>query len=162
MAWTEIETQTLTTTAASVVFSTGLTGYKFFRLTGYWVSDASAGAVDIRLNNDSGANYAYQRIQAASTTVSGSRATGQTAQRLTPAFPDGSSFNSFSALIAKPAAGVKAQATAHVGFTQTSVAMELEGAEWNNTADLITRIDVIALSNNFAAGTSILLEGLSF
>jgi hypothetical protein len=161
LSWTEIETQTLTTTAASVVFSTGLSGYKFFRLTIYIVNDANSKDVLLRLNNDSGTNYAYQTILGNGGTIIGGRATGQTSSSLTILDLGVSQAGSVSVLIAKPAAGVKAQVLSQSGVN-TSPSLLLAGDEWDNTADLISRIDVIASSNNFAAGTSILLEGLEF
>jgi hypothetical protein len=63
-------------------------------------------------------------------------------------------------LIAKPAAGLKAQWLNHAGF-RADPNLLLHGGEWNNTADAISEISVVASAGNFAAGTSILLEGLS-
>ena len=161
MAWTEIETQTLTTTAASVVFSTGLSGYKFFRLTGYVLNDGVGNnEVLLRLNNSS-SGYTTQAIEAASTAVQGARATATSAEVTGFQNFAASQAGSFVAIIAKPAAGVEAQIVSQAGYN-TTIVLALAGSEWNNTADLISRIDVIASSNNFAAGTSILLEGLSY
>ena len=163
MAWTEIETQTLTTTAASVVFSTGLSGYKFFRLTVYIVNDASDKNILLRFNNDSGGNYSYQRISAGSTTVDGARSTGATFINLTSATLVASQDLSCSILVAKPSASVKAQAIAQVGYQGSGdvIRLVLDGGEWDNTSDALTRIDIIASANNFAAGTSLMLEGLA-
>ena len=161
--WTEIDSTTLSVAAASVTFSSGLSGYKFFRLTAYIVNDANAKQVYLRLNNDSGLNYSYQNVRANNTTVSGARATGQTQLLVGVNNIDANSGWSSTVLISKPAAGVKGQVVSQVGYdAPVSVGMQLIGGEWNNVADLISRIDVIASSNNFAAGTSLTLEGLSF
>ena len=160
MSWQLIESTTLASPAASVSFTTGLTAYKFFRLTAYIANDANAKDVLLRFNNDSGTNYATQTIDAASTTVAGARATGATSNALTITDLAASEEGSIGLLIAKPASGVKAQVTALNGVN-ASPSLLLAGGEWNNTADLINRIDVLASSNNFAAGTSLLLEGLA-
>lgn len=164
MAWEEIETVTLGSAAASVSFTTGLTAYKFFRLTVFIKNDANAKTASIRLNNDGGTTYARQYLAAQSTTVLGARSTGQTSALLNVVGGDidANSYLSASVLIAKPSASVKGQLTIHSGYDPAALmTMELWGVEWNNTADLISRIDVIASSNNFAAGTSVLLEGLA-
>ena len=157
--WTEIESTTLASAAASVSFTTGLSGYKFFRLTIYIVNDANSKQVYLRFNNDSGSNYTWQRITGSSTSVTGNRATGE-AQIAIQQTMAASQSNSYQCLISKPAAGVKAQVTVQAG-QDTSPVLILVGGEWDNTADLISRIDVLASSNNFAAGTSLLLEGLA-
>lgn len=164
--WTEIESTTLGSAASSISFTTGLADYKFFRLTAYIQNDANAKQVYVRFNNDSGSNYSYQNIRGTGTTVDGARATGQA--QILPAPTSNlaaSEQASYSLIIAKPAAGVKAQVVSRAGNNAgvgANVILELVGGEWNNTADAISRIDVLASSNNFAAGTSILLEGLAF
>ena len=162
MSWTEIESITLGSPAASVTFSSGLTAYKFFRLTVYILNDANAKNIQVRFNNDSGSNYTRQAVSAASTGVSGERPAATTSVEInTGNNITASETASVQVLVAKPAAGVKGQVVYSHGYN-ASPSLILGGAEWNNTADLISRIDVIALSNTFAAGTSILLEGLSF
>jgi len=161
MVWEQIEAITLDGAAASVSFASGLTAYQFFRLTAYILNDANAKDVLLRINNDSGPNYATQTIEAVASSIVGARVTGQTSNALTVINFDANRTGSFGLLIAKPAAGVKGQVLALNGIN-TSNLLVLAGGEWSNTADLINRIDVIASSNNFAAGTSILLEGLSF
>ena len=159
MSWQEIGSTTLSAAAPSVTFSSGLSGYKFFRLTIYIVNDANSGQATVTLNGASTA-YAEQRVQVASTTVIGSRSA--------PAYlvaTDGIGANhrgNISLLIAKPAAGVKAQGILQSGQGDTTaINLNLNGGEWDNTADLISSITINKSSGNFAAGTSILLEGLA-
>ena len=155
--WQHVETQVLASPAASVSF-TGLVPSPFFRLTAYIQNDANVKAVFIRFNNDSAGNYVRQQISASSTSVAGTRDTAQTQIQpdLSPALA-ASQASSFGFIFAKPSAGVKAQAVGQMGFNASPV-LALTGGEWNNTADLISRIDVLASSNNFAAGTSIRLD----
>ena len=165
MAWEEIASTTLGSAAASVSFTTGLSGYAFYRLTIYIVNDANAKQVYLRLNNDSGVNYSYQNIRGTGSTIDGAQATGQTQLLLAPTNNLAASIHaSYGVLISKPAAGVKAQVVSRAGNNAgvgANVILELVGGEWNNTADAISRIDVLASANNFEAGTSILLEGLA-
>lgn len=160
MAWEFIEETTLESAAASVSFTSGLTAYKFFRLTVYILNDTTSKSVYVRLNNDSGSNYTAQEVRGNSTTVSGSRATAAQFTISGPGLATGQSA-SMGLLVTKPSASMKAQMTVLAGM-QPSPVLSLYGGEWNNTADALSRIDVLASAGNFAAGTSILLEGLAF
>jgi len=162
MTWQLIDQATLSSAAASITFS-DVGGYQFYRVSAFWVFDGSTAAIDLRLNSDDGANYAYQRIQATATTITGGRSTGQTAQRLTPASPFGGTSNSGTLIIAKPGTSLKAQTLAHLGIHQEGAnpVLELQGGEWNNTAAALSAISFLKSSGSFAANTSILVEGLS-
>lgn len=160
MSWVKIDSTTLESAAASVTFSSGLSGYKFFRLTAYFAKDGTVGEVRIRFNGDTGTNYAAQRVYAQSTSVSGQRVTGQTSLDLSMNI-GANNVASASILVAKPAASLKAQVTWQHGVA-VSPSLGLLGGEWNNTSELIDEITLLSSSANFAAGTSILLEGLAF
>lgn len=160
MTWELIEQIDLAAPASSIVLDEGLDGYAFYRLTVYVANDANSKSVFLRFNNDSGANYAQQYVLAASTTVSGARVTGQSQLALQGATLAASEEASLVALIAKPSATQPAQVVLQSGVN-ASPALALAGGEWDNVADLISRIDVLASSNNLAAGTSLMLEGLA-
>ena len=165
MAWTEIESTTLTSDAASVAFSTGLTDYKFFRLTAFVKAVAGGQSRPImRFNSDSGSNYSQQSIDAGSTTIAGTRDTGSTSLSMVRGNTlDAGTSGSFSVVIAKPDAGVKAQVIVRNGYDPSaSIALQVIGGEWSNTAALISSITIEAAYNNFDTGSSFLLEGLSF
>lgn len=155
-----IETTVLASPAASVSFTSGLTAYKFFRLTGYIQNDANAKTVLIRFNNDSGSNYTNQRVSADSTTVAGERHATSGVNIVRGFTIAANEEASFTAIVAKPTAGVKGQLTVQTGLNASPV-LVLTGSEWNNTADLISRIDVVALADNVASGTSIALFGVA-
>jgi len=161
MAWERIGYEVLGSAAASISISVP-TPYDFYRITAYIVNDANAVKyLLLRFNGDSGANYATQNVAANGGTVSGIRNTGDTKVQLTnTASIAASQTASVSAIIAKPAAGVKGQVISQAGYNAT-VIYEAAGGEWNNTAAEITSVALVASSNNFAAGSSFLLEGLA-
>jgi len=159
--WTEIETVTLESAAASIVFNVG--GYQFYRVSGYWGAAGGVVAIRSQLNGDTGTNYARQRIRADATAVNGARATGQTLFETDDGIADGR-FASFEMIVAKPAAGLKAQVLWPVGQQKSDGSnplLSLIGGEWNNTSDALTSITFSAHALNFAIGTSIMVEGLA-
>lgn len=161
MTWELVEYQVLGSAASTVTFSSGLSGYGFFRLTGYVVNDANAKSIYLRFNSDATNEYKYQYASADSTTVAGARATGQ-AQididgDMTLAVSNNGSFN---AIVAKPSASVVGQAISQAGL-DSAPELALVGAEWDETAAALTQIVLLSSSGNFATGTSVLLEGLS-
>ena len=159
MAWERIGYEVLGSAAASISISVP-TPYGFYRITAYIANDANAKDVYVRFNADPGANYSYQTIDANSTTIAGARATGQAQVSATITDLAANGEASFVAVVAKPAAGVKGQMVGFAG-QNASPSLTLDGAEWNNTAAEITSVALVASSNNFAAGSSFLLEGLS-
>ena len=163
MAWEEIDSTTLGSAAASVTFNSGLGGYAFYRITAYIANDGTNGRVYVMFNSDTGANYVYQTIEAYGTSASGTRQTAMNKIIPDATYNDllANNEESFTMIVAKPAAGVKAQTVSQAGFNASPV-LALIGGEWNNTADLISSITLTKSSGNFAAGTSILLEGLDF
>ena len=159
MAWQRIGYSVLGSPAASISISVP-TPYDFYRVTAYIVNDANAKDVYVRFNADSGANYSYQTIDANSTTIAGARATGQAQVSATITDLAANGEASFVAIVAKPASGVKAQMVGFAG-QNASPSLTLDGAEWDNTADEVTSVALVASSNSFAAGSSFLLEGLN-
>jgi len=170
MTWTEIGSTTLGSAAASISINVP-TPYDFYRVTMFGIRTLSGinTIIGIRLNGDSGANYAFQQVAANSTTITGARSTSQTSVGLT----DSNGWDAsqgltamFTALIAKPAAGVKAQTIGQSNYpagnpANTTGELNLIGGEWNNTADEVTSVAVVSSSGNFAAGTTVLLEGMN-
>ena len=159
--WDVIASSTLGSPAASISFASIASTYKLFRVTAYIIKDGSAGRALVRLNNDSGANYERQRLSGAATGVSAQRTTGETSWETTwsgltsqPA--------TFELVIGKQIAGAAAMGIlSSVGKESTTLEYSSFACRWNNTADLINRIDIIASAGNFAAGTVVVLEGLA-
>lgn len=160
MSWVRIDSTTLESAAASVSINVPTT-YDFLRATVYVANDGSSKTVYLRLNNDTGNNFGQQYLMASNTTVSGSRSLSNNIIGLNGTSLAANEEASFQILIAKPAAGVKAQVIVLSGVN-ASPALAAIGAEWNNTADEITSVQILSSGGNLAAGTSILLEGLAF
>lgn len=161
--WDVIDSTTLGSAAASISFATGLSGYKLFRVTAYIVKDGSNGLGVLRFNNDSGANYSYQRLLGAGTGVLAQRSTGQTSYD----FAAGAGLKSndpstLSAVIAKQVTGSPAMVLSDCVIDEDGTALynvNVAGI-WSNTADLISRIDLVSSSGNFDTGTVAVLEGV--
>jgi len=160
--WTVISSSTLGAAAASVSFTSGLSGYTMFRITAYIVKDGNTGGAAIRVNNDTGANYSVQTIEANDVTITGNRATGQTSVAFNRYSNINASSNSIlHVVIAKQVAGSPAMVlSSNTPMSTTGIREEITAGLWNNTADLITRLDLLCTSNDFAAGTVVVLEGV--
>jgi len=156
-----ISDTTLGSAASSIAVSVDT--YTKFRVTVFAIKDGTAGSVSVRLNADSGANYAYQELKAVNAAVSAARATGQTSFIVNQAI-GASQVALFTFEITKPLTTTPAR------FTNSSSIMDNAGTpaielfkvsgEWANTADLITAITVLASVGDFAAGTRVIVEGV--
>ncbi len=159
-AWEKIGIQTLTSAAAIITFSGINSKYKMFRVHSFIVNDGSAMNVPLRLNNDSGANYEWQRLNAGTGFVA-QRQTAQTSVVLFNFAIQTNAVGVSEALIAKPLAGnhamvlCKDSALSSIGADQT----DRVGHTWKNTSDLINRIDVIASTGNMDPGSTVMIEG---
>jgi len=162
-AWEVIDSTTLASAAASVSFTSIPTTYKMFRVTAYLIKDGSDGLVQLQINGDSGANYDRQYLRGDSTTVDGARTTGQTSINGNRNGESGLA-TTLEIVIAKQVAGSPAmvlwdQVMLDNAGTPAMNKFNIAGI-WNNTADLISRIDLVASAGNFAAGTVVVLEGV--
>lgn len=160
-AWTVIDSRTLAEAASSISFASGLTGYTFFRVTAYVIKDGTGGDVGLRFNNDSGTNYDYQRLSGSDTLVAAARVTGQTLIDCDFGALQANQVGTYIFAIAKQVSGSAAMAVGgSVAYASGPVLATAQiGGRWNNTADLINRIDLVQTGGNFAAGTVVVLEG---
>lgn len=158
-AWDHIETQVLTGTAASVTFqSSQLNTYKMFRLHCFIVPTAAL-SCNIRLNNDSGANYHNQSLQGAAASATAADSNNATSFQ---AMNSGSVADPGLLIveIAKELTTTKAALLARSQYNGTNdPSTVMESGIWANVADLISRIDAIASTSTFAAGSRFVLEG---
>ena len=147
----------LTGAAASVSFQFPVV-YRAV-LVEWWINTSQDAAIWLRLNNDSGTNYSRQYIGANGATVSGARATGET-KIGTVNSTGGTDGASASILVVKTTAAARAQVIQTGGMlAPASIRLELIGGEWNNTADLLSRIDILPSAGNLDANTAITLWG---
>lgn len=162
LEWEHIDTQVLSAAAAAITFSGIDTTYRRFRVLCAQLKDASgaASAVTTRLNNDSGSNYAYQRLSGDGATAAAARTSGTTAWS-TDVTTDDNDSGLLVWEITKPAAGMTGSAVGRLAFYLTGVGilLALLAGEWNNTADLISRIDLMMGSGQFNTGTRVTLGG---
>lgn len=148
----------LTGAAASVSFATIDTDFRKFFLVCYIVNDANAKSVAVRFNNDTtGANYYYQFLDESGTSEMAGRGNSDTITVWTMA---ANTTGLFILEISKPVAGEVARFSIRGAYLYLgNIVWDEWAKEWSNTAALISRVDVVAASNNFAAGTRILLYG---
>ncbi len=163
-SWEHIAAIVLTEPAASISFAAIDPSFRMFRLTLFLVKDANAGQAELRLNNDSGANYDQQYMNFNNNAKLGGRNAGLDSLRI-------NNYDNIGAggllvadiLIAKQLAATHARIQSYASYAGGSVnpLIDLVTAEWNNAADLISRIDIVESgANGFAAGSRAVLEGI--
>lgn len=164
-SWTTISSGTLGSASATLMDVSSIsTSYDVFRITITWLNIAgSSRDIWLRFNNDSGGNYATESVNFASGTVSASRESGQTKIRLNIGQAvDLSSTNSFTLTVFKPTTGMIGNVIFEGKLKNTTAIVKISGsADWNNTADKITRIAITDEDGTgiFDTGSFYLLEG---
>lgn len=157
-----LDRQVLAAPAASITFSGIAAANTMLRLTLYNIQDGVAGNVDVRLNNDGGANYDHQDLTGDAAAVNSARAAAAAQIRLTTGETvDNGEHSTHEVLIAKQLATEEAMivaASTYIHTTTPAINFEQTAAIWNNTGALVSRVDAIN-SSNFAAGTVAVLEG---
>lgn len=153
----------LAAAAASVSFASIPAQYVMFRLRCQYIDDSTQGRGNLVLNNDTGANYSWQRLYGESTSVVGQRSTAQTSIS-DGLLTEASGFFEGDYVIAKPIAGAAALVVLSSFNNRATASHILVGVAgiWSNTADLINRIDLVRSTGNFAAGSIFILEGSRF
>lgn len=145
---------------AALISFTGLsTSYRFFELVGWLLKDANAGAINITLNNDTGANYDLENVNGSAATLSSARTAAGANLKLPLVNVDASTVLSFHATIAKPTAAQKAAGVVHISSVGGGVILnDYDGLGYSGAA-LISRIDVNSATNNLATGSRVALGG---
>jgi hypothetical protein len=156
-AWAFVESQTLASAASSVVMSGLDTAYRMFRQTVTIVNDGTASGPSVRDNNDSGNNYDEQRLSASDATVGAQRVTAQAQWGITPTTLSASQVGLMEFTVAKQVASSPAMMVMARKVNTAPDGATLAG-RWNNTTDLISRIDWYKASGDFAANTAVKLE----
>lgn len=155
-----IATTALAGAAASIGFSGIDTTYRFFELVGWFLKDANAGQIGVTLNGDTTGVYNVQRIHADGATLGSARNLALNSflcdiyQNI-----DASTVSSLSMTIEKPLASERATAKHLFSYISTAIILETSAFDWNNTAALISSIQVKVLSNNLAIGSRVSLGG---
>jgi hypothetical protein len=157
--WDLLDSEVLAGGAAAVTF-TGLAAEgNAYRVTGFILRDANAGSAQIILNNDTAGNYAEQRLEGDGASLNASRTSPATYLVQTESIAANESAR-LSVLVSKPATGVAGQGLLQSGQGDAgSINLNANAGAWTNAAALITRIDVVSSANQFAANTSVMVEG---
>lgn len=159
---TKIATQTLGAAGTTLSFTSIPSGYKFFKIIfiGKKESGTSSTSLILRLNNDSGSNYTYQVISGAATTATLSQTT-------TTSFSLAGATTSITSSTAESTCEIEIwqnSTTRRKGIKSNcyiagAPGYQINNGTWNNTADEISQIDLIA-SLNLDAGSSAILYGI--
>lgn len=154
--WIPIDKRVISSGSPSTVvtFSGIDSNFRAFRLTYHVIP---TGGLWLRLNNDSGSNYAQQKLTASHTTVVGFRL----ASSISIDMSGGASNVPMQGqvLVSKISTSALARGTAQYSFdSHANVQVETSAISWNNTSSLINRIDLVAPSGNFYGVVA--LEGM--
>lgn len=158
-----IGTTTLAAPAASISVSVPASvmggSYLTFEAVAYVLKDGSNGNIAATLNNDGGANYNFSAFAYAGGFVA-TNSTAQTSFLLTQGVQLANETALYYLQINKPVAGEEGSIVVHGGLSGATVEENsVTGAEWANTADLITRFDVISQTANMATGSRLSMGG---
>ncbi len=162
-AWTELSDQVLASAAASISVTGIASTYRRFAGWCYVVKAGASATIIVRINNDSGANYNFQRAHGDGATAGATRQTGGSAVAISGnAIPvGGTGLLTFE--IEKPVAGTRGriggQAAVFADLATDAVTVAVADGDWKNTANLISRVDVIASSGTMNVGSRLILEG---
>lgn len=143
---------------SSVIFSSIPSSYRAFRV--YWDARITgAGNFQMRLNNDSGANYHTQRQESAGASNSSSLNPSITGYQISLVAGNHSTVG--DALVSKPNSGDVAYMVGKSIYATAATAPNnfRFGGGWTNVASLINRIDIVLTSGTFYGYVA--LEGMS-
>ncbi len=155
--WQVIAETTLAAAATSYTFSglTGATDLEYHLISRIITNYAGALSIDVRLNNDGGANYGYQLFYAAGTGYAASAAVNDTGIYI----GGGNAVNQLSfgdTLIWAKSGYVRTARVfnSDMGTAETVGELDIWQYQWNNTTDEITSLVVVASqANGLGIGT---------
>ena len=135
--------------------------YRMFILDMYLIKDGSASDAYLRINGDTGSNYAWQRLTAQDSTINGGRA-ATSYQSISNTVIAANQELASEIIITKSVAGQEAQmlisSTIEIA---AGVSLEMYSGEWGNTADLLSSLLIVTSSGNFDVGSSFTLYGVT-
>lgn len=171
-ALTKIAEVVLSSPATNIDFSSIFGTYSALKLIWYLRGDnATTGGefVGIRFNNDSGANYYSEYLQAFAASVTSGESLGATSGRVAY-MPKGSDaanlFNAYEILVPHYAQATNKKHYASTGSVAVGTGTSAIGVAhfagfWNSTA-AIDRVTLIPLtSTNFVSGSKVVLYGIT-
>lgn len=157
--WVKISESILSGATNQVTISSIATGYKLLILDCSFKTTNAGSAISVTLNNDSAANYRQQYIYAAGAVVASS--SNAVATNLFISTGDcTTNWGSIIAFIDNATAAAARQKTGFMYFGANSNQIQITDAAWANTADEISRIDIISSLGNFASGSRFAVYGV--
>lgn len=159
LEWEHIATTVLASPAVSISFTGFSTDYRMFRLPAFFIKDATTQTINLRFNNDSGNNYAYQTLLGDGA-LSGARQTAFNAIQM----PSSITANSFALYrhqtISKPSATTIARVDGLVTkIVGGAVVLQAFVGLWTNVSGLLERIDLLSVSGSLDTGSRATLGG---
>lgn len=161
-----ISTSLITTTTASVTFSSIPATYKHLqiRVVGRYTAATSISNLTLRFNGDTGANYGYQSMRGQGTTVTSAQPGSYQTYLLTGDMPGASAsasgFGSSFIDVIDYANTTKIKTTKTFGGNAAYLDVFMFNGTWNSTAAITSILVSDAnTSASFAAGTRISLYG---
>jgi hypothetical protein len=164
-----ISDTTLGGSAANVDITSIVATYAHLLIVSYARGDTAAAntALNVRFNNDTAANYDFQRLTGGAATVSAFEAFAQTSiiSCFIPANTAGANLFNASLVFIPHYAGsannkvALSLASVKLGTTTGSLATYLHGGFWRSSA-AINRITLLPAAGNFVAGTRVSLYGM--
>lgn len=162
--WQHIDTQVLTGSAASIIFSGIDTSHRYFRLSAYLiVTVAASSSISGRINLG-GTVFDNQHLQARNATATSNATVADGGMNLGPPMGTGGTTIALDLIIQKPVAteyGKWLSLVSSDSIPTTQLDVRFSGGAYLNTADLIDRIDLLAVVTTFQANSRVVLEGMS-
>jgi hypothetical protein len=157
-SWVRVGSQVLSTTASSITFS-GLNGDNdvIYYIASQAKWSGATGAMELRINGDTGTNYGDQVLRAVDTTVTAARSTSNDGVYLGQgSYGDNAYGNHFCILFAEKGYVRPLLSYSTDGISGTTVsALNCIGSSWANTTSTISSLTVYASANYMAAGTQV-------
>jgi hypothetical protein len=162
-----IETQILASTTTAVTFSSIPTTFKHLhiRITARNTTGASSRPITLRINGDTGSNYAYHNIRGNGSTGSGNTSTAQTSMVIANSPGATETANIFAVALVDILDYGNVNKTKAVrafsGRYASDGGIDYSGGHWNSTS-AITSLELAdrMVSSSFATGTRISLYGI--
>jgi hypothetical protein len=164
--WEKIGEVTLDAPAAQVDFASIPSGYKEFKLMISAISSTTtSNGMNMRFNDDTGANYYRERIDAINTTASAGITVAGTSIGFTEGLPASNlHFTFIDVLISNLASNktkrVFANMAKFLGLAGANMYLQLNGGLWNNTTAEINKISLVAGADNIGVGSRFVLWGV--
>lgn len=150
---------------ANIISVSGIDAtFVMFEVVAWWKRDANAGTIGLRINNDSSANYNTTEMVCA-TDIGNPTVKSQAGITYLPLHYNdtlGNGTGSAYATLAKPLPSTRGVGSVTAGYVVTGgspVQCSAAAWDWDNTTEMIARIDIISVTNNMDTGSRVTIGG---